>query len=157
MDSEKSDIHVIARNRKARHDYEITSSIEAGIELRGAEVKSLREGKLNLADAYAIWHNGQVVLRNLHISPYKMSGPDPLDPMRERRLLLHKKEIAKLRAKIEQKGMSLVPLEIYFKGKLVKVELGLGVGRRKYDKRQAIAKADADRRILRAKRRDTDD
>lgn len=157
MSQEKPDIHVIARNRKARHDYEITSSIEAGIELRGAEVKSLREGKLNLADAYALYHHGQVILRNLHISPYKMAAGEPLDPSRERRLLLHKKEIAKLRARIEQKGMSLVPLEIYFKGKLVKVELGLGVGRKRFDKRQAIAKADADRRIQRAKRRDTDD
>ncbi len=157
MNTEKPETQVIARNRKARHDYEIISSIEAGIELRGSEVKSLRDGKLNLSDAYAMWHNGQVVLRNLHISPYKMSGLDPLDPTRERRLLLHKKEIAKLRAKIEQKGMSLIPLEIYFKGKLVKVELGLGVGRKKYDKRQVIAKADADRRILRAKRRDIDD
>lgn len=157
MNTDKPEIHVIARNRKARHDYEIIATIEAGIELRGAEVKSLREGKLNVADAYAMYHNGQVILRNLHISPYKMAAAEPLDPMRERRLLLHKKEIAKLRARIEQKGLSLVPLEIYFKGKLVKVELGLGVGRKRFDKRQAIAKADADRRIQRAKRRDTDD
>lgn len=157
MTNEKPEIHVIARNRKARHDYEIMSSIEAGIELRGAEVKSLREGKLNLADAYALFDKNQVILRNLHISPYKMAAGEPLDPMRQRRLLLHKKEIAKLRAKIEQKGMALVPLEIYFSGKLVKVELGLGVGRKRFDKRQAIAKADADRRIRRAKRRDTDE
>lgn len=148
---------MIARNRKARHDYEIISTIEAGIELRGAEVKSLREGKLNISDAYALYDKNQVILRNLHISPYKMAAGEPLDPMRQRRLLLHKKEIAKLRAKIEQKGLALVPLEIYFRGKLVKVELGLGVGRKRFDKRAAIAKADADRRIRRAKRRDTDD
>lgn len=157
VENEKPLIHVVARNRKARHDYEITATIEAGIELRGCEVKSLREGKINMSDAHAVWHSGQIILRNLHISPYKMASQEPLDPMRERRLLLHKKEIAKLRARVEQKGMALIPLEIYFKGKLVKIELGLGIGRKKYDKRQVIAKQESDRRILRAKRRDVDE
>jgi SsrA-binding protein len=157
VENGKEEIHVVARNRKARHDYEISATIEAGIELRGSEVKSLREGKLNMADSYALWQGGSIILRNLHISPYKQASDEPLDPMRARRLLLHKKEIAKLRARIEQKGMSLIPLEVYFKGKLVKIELGLGVGRKKYDKRQAIAKAESDRRIRRAKRRDSDE
>ncbi|MBI5266262.1 MAG: SsrA-binding protein SmpB [candidate division Zixibacteria bacterium] len=157
MENEKPSVHVVARNRKARHDYEIVSTIEAGIELRGAEVKSLREGKLNMADAHAIWRNGEIIMRNLHISPYKMATHEKLDPLRERRLLLHKREIARLRAKIEQKGMSLIPLEVYFLGSRVKIELGLGVGRKKYDKRQVIAKDEAARRIQRAKRKDLDD
>ena len=143
----------IARNRKARHDYEIKNTYEAGIELRGCEVKSLRDGKVNLSDAYAEIVNYQVWLKNLHISPYKMAM-EAIDPYRTRRLLLHKREIFKLLVQTQQKGMTLIPLAIYFKGKRVKIELGLAVGRKKYDKRQAIAKAEADRRINRATRRD---
>jgi SsrA-binding protein len=156
MSTEKEEIQVVARNRKARHDYTIEETLEAGIELRGAEVKSIRDGKINLSDAYAIVENGQVILRNLHISPYKMAAREQPDPLRPRRLLLHRKEIRRLFAKTEQRGMSLVPLTIYFKGRHAKVELGLGVGRKKYDKRQAIAEADAKRRISRAARKDFD-
>lgn len=156
MSTGKEEIHVVARNRKARHDYTIEETIEAGIELRGAEVKSIREGKINLSDAYAIVENGQVILRNLHISPYKMASREQPDPLRPRRLLLHRKEIRRLFAKTEQRGMSLIPLTIYFKGQHAKVELGLGVGRKKYDKRQAIAEAEAKRRISRATRKDLD-
>ncbi len=156
MSTGKEEIHVVARNRKARHDYTIEETIEAGIELRGAEVKSIREGKINLSDAYAIVEKGQVILRNLHISPYKMATREQPDPLRPRRLLLHRKEIRRLFAKTEQRGMSLIPLTIYFKGQHAKVELGLGVGRKKYDKRQAIAEAEAKRRISRATRKDID-
>jgi len=153
MQIDNENIRYIARNRKARHDYEIKNSFEAGIELRGCEVKSLRDGKVNLSDAYAEIARNQVWLKNLHISPYKMAT-ETIDPYRTRRLLLHKREIYKLLVQTQQKGMTLIPLAIYFKGKRVKIELGVAVGRKKYDKRQAIAKAEADRRISRATRRD---
>lgn len=149
---EPDDIRYIARNRKAKRDYEIKSHLEAGIELKGSEVKSLREGKVNLSDSYAVVENGEVILKNLHISPYKMSQ-EYQDPLRPRRLLLHKREIRKLFIQTEQKGLTLIPLSIYFKGKVAKIELAIGAGRRKYDKRQAIAKAEADRKIKRAVRK----
>ncbi|MEW5797110.1 MAG: SsrA-binding protein SmpB [Candidatus Zixiibacteriota bacterium] len=155
MEQDKEKIKVVVRNRKARFDYQILATIEAGIALVGSEVKSLREGKVQLADAYAVVENGQVLLKNMHISPYKQTGVAGHDPIRTRRLLLHKKEIRKLAAKTEQQGQTLVPLSIYFKGKHAKVELALAVGRKKYDKRQAVAKAEADRRIKQATRRET--
>ena len=144
----------IARNRKARYDYEIKSTLEAGIELLGCEVKSLREGKVNLSDAYAVVEKGQIFLKNLHISPYKMATQEQPDPLRVRRLLLHKREIRKLFVQTEQKGMTLIPLSIYFSGNLVKIELAVAIGRRKYDKRQALAKAEADKSIKKAMRRE---
>jgi SsrA-binding protein len=147
-------IKIVARNRKALRDYQIVDRVEAGIELLGCEVKSLREGKLNLGDAYAAVKDGEVFLRNLHISPYKMATGEQPDPIRARRLLLHRREIRRLKAKTEQRGMTLIPLAIYFKRNIAKVELGLGVGRRKYDKRDVIAKADADRRMKQAMRKD---
>ncbi len=147
------DVRYIARNRKAKRDYEIRSRLEAGIELKGSEVKSLREGKVNLSDSYAVIEGGEVILKNLHISPYKMSHENH-DPLRPRRLLLHKREIRKLFIQTEQKGLTLIALSIYFKGKVAKIELAVAAGRRKYDKRQAIAKAEADRKIKRAVRRD---
>ncbi len=147
-------VKYIARNRKARYDYQIFDTLEAGIELLGTEVKSLREGKVNIADAYAMLEKGQVWLKNLHISPYKMAANENHDPMRTRRLLLHKKEIRKLLSKTEQKGMTLVPLSIYFKKNLVKIELALAVGRKKYDKRQALAKNEADKKISSALKKD---
>lgn len=149
---DSSDIRYIAQNRKARHEYEIKSKLEAGIELKGSEVKSIRERKVNLSDAYAVVENGEVILKNLHILPYKMARENH-DPRRPRRLLLHKREIRKLFAQTEQKGLTLIPLSIYFKGKVAKIELAVAVGRKKYDKRQAIAKAEADRKIKRAIRR----
>ncbi|MFC1475118.1 SsrA-binding protein SmpB [Candidatus Zixiibacteriota bacterium] len=154
MMNQTDNIKYIARNRKARHDYQITDTVEAGIELLGSEVKSLREGKVNISDAYALVENNQVFLRNLHISPYKMAGLDNHDPLRVRRLLLHKREIRKLFSKTEQKGMTLIPLAIYFKKNLVKIELGVALGRKKYDKRQAIAKNEADRKIKSALKKD---
>lgn len=151
--AETDNIKLIARNRKAFHDFDIQDRFEAGIELMGAEVKSLRDGKINLGDAYATVERGQLILKNLHISPYKMAAQLDLDPLRPRRLLMHRREINRLAEKIEQKGMSLVLLSLYFKKRLAKVELGLGQGRKKYDKRQAIAKADADRRMKQATKR----
>ena len=152
--TETADIRYVVRNRKAKHNFDIKSTLEAGIELKGSEVKSLREGKINIGDAYATVENGEVFLKNLHISPYKMAADETLDPMRPRRLLLHSRQIRKLTAEIAQKGMTLVPLSIYFKGNLAKIELAVGVGRKKYDKRQAIAKAESDRRISKATRKD---
>lgn len=145
---------IIVRNRKARYDYEITDTLEVGISLVGSEVKSIREGKVNISDAYAEISNGEVLLKNLHISPYKMATDSGHDPLRVRRLLLHKREIRKLKAKTEQKGMTLIPLTIYLKGRLVKIELSIAIGRRKYDKREAIAKADAARKIQSALKKD---
>lgn len=152
--AETDNIKLIARNRKAFHDFDIQDRFEAGIELMGAEVKSLRDGKINLGDAYATVERGQLILKNLHITPYKMAAQLDLDPLRPRRLLMHRREINRLAEKIEQKGMSLVLLSLYFKKRIAKVELGLGQGRKKYDKRQAIAKADAERRMKQATKRD---
>ena len=151
--ADSEEIKIVARNRKARYDYDIKDKIEAGIELRGQEVKSIREGKLNLADSYAVIESGQVMLKKLHITPYKMAA-DALDPLRVRRLLLHKREINKLTIQTEQRGLALIPLTVYFRKNIVKIELGLAVGRRKYDKRQAIAKAEADRSLQRATKKD---
>lgn len=147
-------IKVIARNRRARHEYEIRDTVEAGIELVGSEVKSIRDGKVTISDAYAVVENGQVFLRNLHISVYKMASGEGHDPLRVRRLLLHKREIRKLKVQTEQRGLTLIPLSIYFKGKVAKIELALAVGRKKYDKRQAIAKREADKRISKAVRKE---
>ena len=156
MNTDKGDIHVITRNRKARHDYTIMDTFEAGIELVGSEVKSIRAGKLNLADSYAFVENGQLWLKNLHITPYPQAATEQPDPDRTRRLLMHKREIAKLTAKTQQQGLTLVPLSVYVKGKHVKIELALAAGRKKYDKREAIAKAEADRRMKQATRRNMD-
>lgn len=152
--TESPDIQMVTRNRKAFHLYEIVDRYEAGIALVGTEVKSIREGKVNLSDAYAAIVNGEVILRNLNITPYKMSAYTNHDPLRPRKLLMNKKEIRKLFAAVEQKGMTLVPLSLYFKGKVAKIQLGLGRGKRKFDKRDAIAEADAKRRIQRAMRKD---
>lgn len=143
----EENVKYIARNRKARHDYLVTDTIEVGIELLGSEVKSLRAGKVTISDAYAYIEKGQVFLKNLHISEYKMATVSSHEPLRLRRLLLHKREIRKLFSKTEQKGMTLIPLSIYLKNNRIKIELGVAIGRKKYDKRQAIAKTEADRRI----------
>ncbi len=152
--AEADKIQYVVRNRKARHDYDIRNTLEAGLELKGSEVKSIREGKVTISDAYAVVENNQVFLKNLHISPYKMDTGESLDPLRTRRLLLHRREIRKLYIQTEQRGMTLIPLAIYFKGKVAKVELALAVGRKKYDKRQAKAEAEANRRIQKATRHD---
>jgi SsrA-binding protein len=140
---------IACTNKKARRDYHIDETIEAGIVLRGSEVKSLRDGKANLTDAYAFVAEGEIWLSGLHISPYVYTRMEEQDPTRDRKLLLHAVEIRRLASKIDQKGYTLVPLRIYFKGGRAKVELGLGKGKKLYDKREDIKKADARREIER--------
>ncbi len=132
------DDKVVGRNRKARFKYHITSRIEAGIVLKGSEVKSLRMGHVGFEDAYAIIRNGEVFLRSLHIAPYDNARNGGHNPVAERKLLLKTHEIRKLESKMLQKGVTLVPTMVYFKGGWAKVELGLATGKRKYDKRRAI-------------------
>ena len=150
---ENKEIRIVVRNRKARHDYQISGTIETGIELKGSEVKSIRAGKASLSDAYAVVDNGELILKNMHISPYEMASENP-DPVRPRRLLAHKREIRKLSIQTDQRGMTLIPLSLYFKGNRVKIELGVATGRKKYDKRQPIAKEEAARRIKKALKHD---
>lgn len=143
---------LIAQNRKAFHDYTIEETLEAGIMLVGTEVKSLREGKINLKDSYVIIKGSEVFLLNCHISPYSHGNIMNHDPLRTRKLLLHKKEISKLQAKAAIKGYSLIPLKVYFKGSHAKVDIGLAKGKRQYEKRDSIKKKEADREIQRAMR-----
>lgn len=140
----------VATNRKARHDYHIEESYEAGIALSGSEIKSVRAGRVNLRGSYARVVNGEVFLFDSHISPYEQSGTYFNHiPVRPRKLLLHKREIKRLTGLIQQKGLTLVPLRIYFKGRRAKVELGVARGKKTYDKREDIAKRDAQRSIER--------
>ena len=134
-------------NRKAKFDYNIEETIEAGIVLTGTEIKSIRLGKANLKDSYAVIKNGEVLLLGMHISHYKEGNIFNHDELRTRKLLLHKKEILKLYGMIKQKGISLIPLSIYFKNSKVKVEVGIGKGKKLYDKRETIKKRDQDREI----------
>ncbi|GAE87434.1 SsrA-binding protein SmpB [Acetivibrio straminisolvens] len=143
----KEEKRVVAQNRKARHDYFIEQTIEAGIVLSGTEVKSIRAGKVSLKDSYANVKNGEVFIYGMHISPYEQGNIFNKDPLRDRKLLLHRAEINKLIGYIQQKGMTLVPLEVYFKNGKVKIELGIGKGKKLYDKREDIAKRDAQREI----------
>ena len=138
-------LKVIVNNRKARHNYEIIDTIETGIVLQGTEVKALRDGKATISDAYARLRGGELWLIGLHISPYKMSTTFNHDPLRDRKLLLHKQELKKLRRQIDEKGITLIPLKLFFKDHLVKLDLALARGKRKYDKRADIAKRDAQR------------
>lgn len=142
----------IATNRKALRDYEILDKKEAGIELLGTEVKSLRDGKINISDSYATVEHSEIFLINLHISPYENAGHESHDPYRKRKLLLHKKEIRRLTQAIEEKGLTLIPIRFYFKGPYVKVELAVGRGRKKYDKREVVAKKEAQRDMDRAQK-----
>lgn len=139
----------ITSNRKAFHDYFVLEKYEAGIELFGTEVKSVRAGEVNLKDSFCTVKNMELWLHGMHISPYKQGSFSNRDPLRHRRLLMHKKEINKLDAKVSQEGLALIPLSLYFKDGLVKVELGLCKGKKTYDKRESIAKRDADREIER--------
>lgn len=143
---------LIAKNPTARHNYIILDTIEAGIVLTGTEIKSIRSGKVNLKDSYATITKGEVILYNLHISPYQQGNIFNKDPSRERKLLLNKKEINKLIGFTKQKGLSLIPISLYFKGSFVKIELGIGKGKKLYDKRQEIAKKDAEMYILQHKK-----
>ena len=141
---------LIAKNRKAWHDYFIEDKLEAGIELFGTEVKSIRAGKCNLKDSYVEIRNGEAFIQGMHISPYDHGNIFNKDPLRKRVLLMHKKEIMRLFGKVKQEGMAIVPLSLYWKGPHVKVELGLCRGKRQHDKREAMAKRDAHREMDRA-------
>lgn len=152
-DQEVTEEKVVATNRKARHDYEILDTYEAGIVLKGTEVKSLRQGNANLSDSYAILKNGELWLLGMHISPYAQGSYANVDPVRSRKLLLHKKELLKLHGKISSKGLTLVPLKIYFTHNIAKILLGLARGKREYDRREDIAKRDAERSIRQRLRR----
>ena len=144
---------VVARNRKARFNYEIHETYEAGIELKGSEVKSLRDGKVNIEDAFARVHDGEVYLYNLHISPYDKAGVFNHDPRRVRKLLLHKREIRKLAQAVEQRGRTIVPLSLYFKNGWAKLKIGVASGKRKVDRREDMKKREAEREIRRAMQR----
>lgn len=143
---------LIARNRKARHDYEVLETIETGMVLLGSEVKSMRAGRVNLTDAWAEVKQGEVFLRNLHISPYEMANRFNHEPTRPRKLLLHTREIRKLIGKTTEKGLTLIPLSLYFKRGRVKCEIGVCKGRKSYDKRAAKADADNTRKLQQAMR-----
>lgn len=138
---------IVATNPVAKHNYTITDTLEAGIVLTGTEIKSIRNGKVNLKDSYAIIKNGEVYIYGMHISPYEQGNIFNKDPLRNRKLLLNKKEINKLIGLIKQQGYTLVPISLYFSGSFVKIELGIGKGKKLYDKREDIAKKDAQMRI----------
>jgi SsrA-binding protein len=155
MPPQESDptVESVARNRSARHDYHISETWEAGLVLTGTEVKSLRDGKANIGDAYGIVRDGEVFLLNMHITPYVRGGYVNHDPTRLRKLLLHKREIRRLIGAVERQGQTLVPLELYFKGGRAKVRIGLGKGKKLHDKREDSRKRDAEREIARTFRK----
>ena len=142
----------IARNKRARHDYHILETWEAGLVLSGTEVKSLRDGKANIADAYAIVKDGEVYLLNLHIAPYEQGNRFNHEPTRTRKLLLHRKEIRRMIGAVERQGLTLIPLELYFKRGIAKVALALGKGKKLHDKRDTARERDAEREMARAVR-----
>lgn len=155
MAGEKVAIKTIAENRKAFHDYFVEDSMEAGIELCGTEVKSLRKGTVNLKDAWCAVENGELFVKGMHISPYEQGNIFNRDPVRPRRLLMHRREIFRLYGLLkQQQGLTLIPLSLYFKGSRVKVQLGLCRGKKLYDKREDAAKRDMKREAERALRRD---
>jgi SsrA-binding protein len=142
-------IKIICKNRKARYNYELDDSFEAGLCLLGSEVKSLRQGKANLSDSYARFQGGEAFLVDAHIASYDQANRENHDPLRSRKLLLHKREIRKLTGKVTERGYSLVPLKLYFKRGKVKVELALGRGKKSYDKRESLKKKDQRREMER--------
>ncbi|MGN1106474.1 MAG: SsrA-binding protein SmpB [Huintestinicola sp.] len=150
MPADKSSFKTIAENRKARHDYFILESYEAGIELVGTEVKAIRQGGVNLKDSWCTVEDGELWVKGMHISPYEHGNIFNRDPMRVRRLLLHKKEINKLFGQVKQEGLTLIPISLYFKGSRVKVQVGLCKGKKLHDKRDAMAAEAAKRDIDRA-------
>ena len=149
MAKSKTDGKLIANNKKAYHDYFILDKFEAGISLHGTEVKSLRMGKCSIKEAFVRIENGEVFIYGMHISPYEKGNIFNKDPLRVRKLLLHKSEINKLIGKTKEKGITIMPLKVYFKGSLVKVEIGIAKGKKLYDKRQDIAKKDQQREAQR--------
>jgi SsrA-binding protein len=147
-----SNTSLVASNRRARFDYEILDRFEAGIALTGSEIKSIRQHNVQLQGSYARFKNGELWLQDAHIAPYANAGYQPHDPTRDRKLLLHKKELARIQEHLSQKGLTLVPLSMYLKNGKAKVELGVGRGRKRYDKRQAIKARDESREMARAVR-----
>ncbi len=145
-------IKIVAKNPIAYHNFNIEDKFEVGIVLTGTEIKSIRAGKVNLKDSYAGFKDGECFIYSMHISPYEHGNIYNKDPLRDRKLLLNKKEIQKLFGKCKQDGYSLIPISLYFKGNIIKLELGLGKGKKLYDKRQDIAKKDAERRMQKALR-----
>ena len=149
---EKTGIKVVATNRKARHDYTIEDTIEAGIVLAGSEIKSVRDGRVNLRDSYAAIEGGEVWMHNVHIAPYDPASHYGHEPRRRRKLLLHRRQIARLESRVQEKGYTLIPLRMYLSHNKAKVELALARGKRQYDKRAAIAAREDQRRTERALR-----
>ena len=150
--SVKSDRKVVATNRKASHEYTLEENIEAGIVLMGSEIKSIRDNRVNLKDGYVLEQNGELWLMNVHISSYDQASVFGHDPLRPRKLLLHRKEIARLISRVREKGYTIVPTQLYLKRGRAKVEIALGRGKRQYDKRAAIAERDSKREVERALR-----
>jgi SsrA-binding protein len=150
--SKNEGIKPVAQNKKAYHDYFILEKYEAGIELFGTEVKSVRAGKINLKDSWCHVRNGEIFAMGMHISPYEHGNIFNRDPMREKRLLMHKKEIKQLYSKIKQEGLTVIPLSVYFKNGRAKLEIGLCKGKKLYDKREAAAQKEAERKIERGMR-----
>ncbi|SLM28738.1 trans-translation protein [Desulfamplus magnetovallimortis] len=146
-------IKIIANNKKARHDYHISDEVEAGIVLVGTEVKSIREGRVNLKDAYADIKNGEVFLKQMHITPYKYAYYDNHEPLRSRKLLLHSREIKKLTGKVAERGFTIVPLKVYFKNGKIKVQIGLAKGKKIYDKRESIKTREVNRELDRERKK----
>ena len=149
MTTEDVKERVVVSNRKALHDYFIIGTYEAGIVLKGTEVKSLRQGSANLHDGYAVIKNGEVWLMGMHISPFEKGNINNHEPKRDRKLLMHKQEIRKLIGKVAEKGLTLVPLKVYFKNNIAKIELGLARGKKAYDKREAIKNREIERQLHR--------
>jgi SsrA-binding protein len=147
MASQRDGVKVVAKNKKAYHDYFVQEKYEAGIELTGTEVKSVRQGTINLKDSYCTIKNGEIFVQNLHISPYEKGNIFNKDPLRPKRLLMHKREIMKLYGQIKQEGLTLIPLTVYFKGPLVKLELGLCKGKKMHDKRESTARKEIEREM----------
>jgi SsrA-binding protein len=146
-------VRVFAQNRKARHEYSVEETVEAGIVLTGTEVKSIRAGRVNLSDSYALIRDGEVFLLNMHVAPYSHGGHWNHEPTRTRKLLLHRRQIAYLAGKVRQRGYTLIPLRVYLKGDWIKVELGLARGKKLVDRRRELAEREAQRRIQQALRR----
>lgn len=145
-----SGIKIVAQNKKAYHDYFVLEKLEAGLELFGTEVKSIRQGKINLKDSWCFVKDGEMFVNGMHISPYEQGNIFNRDPLRTKRLLLHKREIRRFYAQVKQEGLAIVPLSVYFKKGRAKVEIGLCKGKKLYDKREVAAKKDAQRNIAKA-------
>ncbi len=153
--SDHKHIKIVAENRKARHDYHIDEEFETGVVLRGTEVKSLRQGRAILKDAYARIKNGEVFIHQMHISPYPFAYYDNHDPLRPRKLLLHKREIKRLYGKVNEKGLTLIPLKMYFKNGKAKISIALARGKRQYDKRDSIRRREEQREMERTRKQYT--